>query len=101
MKKLKIVTILAFIVTSPALIAGDDDARGPEKVGEGIVKTVTSPGKIVEGIAEETEDKGAVGLVTGPVKGGAKAGVKAVDGAADIATGVVETILSPLTGNND
>ena len=101
MKILNTVVIMSLTFMSHGLFAGDEDAKGVERVGDGVVKTVTSPGQIVEGIVEETEDKDAVGVVTGSVVGSAKAAEQAVEGAADMATGVIETILNPLTGNDD
>ena len=92
MRILGAIAVLAFTGVSFA-----DDAKGPERVVEGTGEVVTSPGEIVEGIAEETEDKGAVGVVTGTAKGTVNAAGQAVEGAADIATGVVETVLDPLT----
>ena len=74
-----------------------EDAKGPERVVEGTEAVVTSPGEIVEGVAEETEDKGAVGVVTGTAKGTVNAAGQAVEGAVDMGAGVVETVLDPLT----
>lgn len=76
-----------------------DDAKGPERVVEGTGEVVTSPGEIVEGVAEETEEKGAVGVVTGTAKGTVNAAGQAVEGAVDVGAGVVETVLEPLTGD--
>ncbi|HEY7840838.1 MAG TPA: hypothetical protein VIC61_04660 [Gammaproteobacteria bacterium] len=96
MRILGAVAVLAFTgVFSLASFA--DEAKGPERVVEGTGEVVTSPGEIVEGVAEETEDKGAVGVVTGTAKGTVNAAGQAVEGAADIATGVVETVLDPVT----
>ncbi|HEY7840925.1 MAG TPA: hypothetical protein VIC61_05100 [Gammaproteobacteria bacterium] len=90
------VAVLAF-TGAFSLVSFADDAKGPERVVEGTGEVVTSPGEIVEGVAEETEDKGAVGVVTGTAKGTVNAAGQAVEGAADIATGVVETVLDPVT----
>ena len=38
-----------------------EDASGPERMGEGAVDAVTSPGQIVEGLEEETEKRGPGG----------------------------------------
>ena len=92
--------MLALTLSGPGLFAADA-ADGVERVGEGTVKAVTAPAEIIEGIEEETEDKGAVGVVTGSVVGGANAAGQVVEGAADIATGAVGTILSPITNNDD
>ncbi|MGR9089115.1 MAG: hypothetical protein ACU85U_00895 [Gammaproteobacteria bacterium] len=77
-----------------------EEATKMERAGEGIVETVTSPGQIVEGVAEDAEAHGpVVGTVTGTVKGTAKAATQAVTGAAKVGVGAVETILSPVTGD--
>ena len=98
MKKVNLVVMLAITFIAPGLFAADAGSS-VERVGEGTVKAVTSPGEIVQSIKEETADKGAAGVVTGSVVGGAKATGQAVEGAADITTGVVDTILSPITGD--
>jgi len=72
-------------------------AEGVERAVDGAAATVTSPGKIVEGIADDTNEHGAVGVVTGSVKGGAAAAGQAVKGAADVGVGVIEAVTSPLT----
>lgn len=100
MKIVNIVAILALTFFGPGLFAADA-ADGVERVGEGTVKAVTAPVEVVESIEEETADKGAAGVVTGSVVGGAKAAGQVVEGAADIATGAVETILSPLSGGDE
>lgn len=99
MKIVTVVAMLALTFFGPGLFAADA-ADGVERVGEGTVKAVTAPAEIIEGIEEETEDKGAVGVVTGSVVGGANAAGQVVEGAADIATGAVETILSPLSSDD-
>ena len=76
-----------------------EDATKLERVGEGMAETVTSPGQIVDGVAEDAATHGpVVGTVTGTVKGTAKAATQAVTGAANVGVGAVETILSPVTG---
>lgn len=100
MKIVTIVAMLALTFFGPGLFA-TDAADGVERVGEGTVKAVTAPAEIVDSIEEETEDKGVVGVVTGSVVGGANAAEQVVEGAADIATGAIETILSPLTDSDD
>jgi hypothetical protein len=97
MKILNVITILAVTFFASSAFAEE----GVERVGEGAVKAVTAPGEIVESIKEETADKDAAGVVTGSVVGSAKAAEKVVEGAADIAVGTVETLLSPLTGGDD
>ena len=80
--------------------------EGIEPVGEGAVDAVTAPGKIVEGIAEDTEAHGpVVGTVTGTTKGAVKGAAKVVEGGAKIGVDAVETtvdvvkkVLEPITG---
>jgi hypothetical protein len=100
---MRIVNILAVLVFAGAVPASSlaDDAKGVERVGEGTKDVVTSPGQIVEGVAEETEDKGAAGVVTGTAKGTVEAAGQAVEGAAEIGVGVVETVLDPLTKDEE
>ena len=71
-------------------------ADGVDRAVDGAKDTVTSPGKIVEGIEQDTREHGAVGVVTGSLKGGARAAGQAVKGAADVGVGVVEAITEPL-----
>ena len=96
MRIFNIFVILLFAAALP-LYSSADDAEGIERVGEGTADVVTSPGQIVEGVAEETEDKGAVGVVTGTAKGTVEAAGQAVEGAVDVGVGVVETVLDPVT----
>ena len=98
---MRIVNIFVLLVFAGAfpLYSFADDTSGIERVGEGTADVVTSPGQIVEGVAEETEDKGAAGVVTGTAKGSVDAAGQAAGGAVDIGAGVVETVLDPLTEN--
>ena len=96
MRIFNIFVILLFAAALP-LYSSADDAEGIERVGEGTADVVTSPGQIVEGVAEETEDKGAAGVVTGTAKGSVDAAGQAAGGAVDIGAGAVETVLDPLT----
>lgn len=99
MKQFFIALVVSGVVGLVPLQAMAEDATKLDRVGEGTVDTVTSPGQIVEGIAEDAEAHGpVVGTVTGTVKGTAKAAGQAVTGAAKVGVGAVETILSPLTG---
>jgi hypothetical protein len=100
---MRIVSILAILVFAGAVPVYSlaDDAKGVERVGEGTKDVVTSPGQIVEGVAEETEDKGAAGVVTGTAKGTVEAAGQAVEGAAEVGVGVVETVLDPLTKDEE
>ena len=85
-----------------------DPVDGLERIGEGTVDAVTAPGEIVEGISEDTQEHGAVvGTVTGTTKGAVKAagevakgGAKIGVGAVETGVGVVEKVLSPLTGGD-
>ena len=99
MKRIISALAISGLVGLVSLNASAEDATKLERMGEGAVDTVTSPGKVVEGIAEDAEKHGpVVGTVTGSVKGGAKAAGQAVKGAANVGVGAVETILSPVTG---
>lgn len=81
-------------------------AGGVERAAGGTVEAVTAPGKIVEGVVEDTAASGpVVGTVTGVAKGTVNAAGQVVKGAASVGVGaveagvgVVETILSPVTG---
>ena len=99
MKQLFIVLVVSGVIGFLPLQAMAEDATKLDRMGEGVVDTVTSPGQIVEGISEDAEKHGpVVGTVTGTVKGTAKATGQAVTGAAKVGVGAVETVLSPLTG---
>ena len=69
---------------------------GVDRAVDGAKETVTSPGKIVDGIEQDPREHGAVGVVTGRLKGGARAAGQAVKGAANVGVGVVEAITEPL-----
>lgn len=85
-----------------------EPAAGVERAAEGTVDAVTAPGKIVEGIAEDTQAHGpVVGTVTGTTKGAVNAAGQVVKGAANVGVGAVETgvgvvekVLEPLTGGS-
>ena len=96
MRIVSLVAVLVLAVGTP-VFSFADDTKGVERVGEGVKDAVTSPGQIVEGVQEETEKDGAVGVVTGTAKGTVNAAGQAVEGAAEIGVGVVETVLDPLT----
>ena len=93
-----------------ALIAGSAQANnlenGVDRMGDGTVDAVTAPAEIVKGISEDADAYGPVaGVVTGTAKGTVKAAGEVVKGGAKLAVGAVETgvglvevILSPLTG---
>ena len=99
MKQFFIALVVSGVVALLPLQVMAEDATKLDRVGEGAVDTVTAPGQIVEGIAEDAETHGpVVGTVTGTVKGTAKAAGQAVTGAAKVVVGAVETILSPVTG---
>ena len=96
---MRIFGVFAVVVCTGAFpfVSFADDAKGPERVVEGTAEVVTSPGEIVEGVSEETKDKGATGVVTGTAKGTVNAAGQAVEGAVDVGAGVLETVLDPLT----
>lgn len=93
-----------------ALIAGGAQANnlenGVNRMGDGTVDAVTAPAEIVKGIGEDTNQYGPVaGTVTGTAKGTVRAagevvkgGAKLVVGAAETSVGIVEAVVSPLTG---
>lgn len=90
--------VFAFLITLPITSFAEDDPRGLERMGEGTKDAVTSPGKIVEGVSEDTEKYGAGGAVTGTAKGSVNAAGQAAKGAVDVGVGAVETVLAPITG---
>ena len=69
---------------------------GIDRAIDGGTETITSPARIFDGIQQQTNEHGAVGVVTGSLKGGADAATQAVKGAANIGVGVLEAITSPL-----
>ena len=87
-----------FFIVLPMTLFAEEDARGIERMGEGTKDAVTSPGKIVDGISEDTEKYGAGGAVTGTAKGSVKAAGQAAKGGVDIGTGAVQTVLDPIRG---
>ena len=99
MKQFFIALAVSGLVGLLPLQAMAEEATKLNRMGEGTVDAVTSPGEIVDGIAEDAEEHGpVVGTVTGTVKGTAKAAGQAATGAAKVGVGAVETLLSPLTG---
>ena len=88
----------AFIIALPIASFAEEDPRGLERMGDGTKDAVTSPGKIVDGVSEDTEKYGAGGAVTGTAKGSVNAAGKAGKGAIKIGTGAAQTVLDPLTG---
>ncbi|MEX2482261.1 MAG: hypothetical protein WD928_15495 [Gammaproteobacteria bacterium] len=70
--------------------------QGVDRAVGGATETITSPARIFDGIQEETDQHGAIGVVTGSLKGGANAAGQAVKGAANIGVGVLEAMTSPL-----
>lgn len=87
-------TGLALMFSVSATYATD---TGVDRAVNGAVNTVTSPGKIVEGISEDATAHGPIGVVTGSVKGGVRAAGQAVTGAANLGVGIVEAVTEPLT----
>jgi len=88
----------AFFIALPMTSFSEEDTRGLERMGEGTKDAVTSPGKIVDGISEDTEKYGAGGAVTGTVKGSVNAAGQAAKGAVDVGAGAVQAVLDPITG---
>ena len=60
MKKILIAVVATGVFGLLPLHASAEDATKLDRVGEGVVDTVTSPGKIVEGISEDTQAHGTV-----------------------------------------
>ncbi len=87
-----------FFIALPITSFAEEDARGIERMGEGTKDAVTSPGKIVDGISEDTEKYGTGGAVTGTAKGSVNAAGQAAKGAVDVGAGAVQTVLDPITG---
>jgi hypothetical protein len=108
MAQLKEAVYAAALAT--ALIAGNAQANnlenGVDRMGDGTVDAVTAPAEIVKGIGEDAEKHGPVaGVVTGTAKGTVKAagevlkgGGKLAVGAVETGVGIVEAVVSPLTG---
>ncbi len=71
--------------------------EGIDRAVNGGTQTITSPARIFDGIQQQTNEHGPVGVVTGSLKGGADAATQAVKGAANIGVGVLEAITSPLS----
>lgn len=94
----RLTLILAALALGLVSFNASAEGTGVDRAVNGAAETVTSPGEIVEGLDEETQKHGAVGVVTGSVKGGANAAAQAVKGAADVGVGVVEAVTKPLTG---
>ena len=85
-------TLCALSLSTVAAVAEE----GVDRAVGGAADTVTSPAKVVEGIAEGAEKDGPVGVVTGSVKGGVEAAGQAVKGAANVGVGVIEAVTEPL-----
>ena len=94
-----LLTAFAFLIALPITSFAEEDPRGLERMGDGTKDAVTSPGKIVEGVSEDTEKYGAGGAVTGTAKGSVNAAGQAGKGAVDVGAGAVQTVLDPITGN--
>jgi len=87
---------LAFACASILSASAAAVEQGVDRAVDGVEQTITSPVQIFEGIEDETNERGAVGVVTGSLKGGAEAATQAVKGAANIGVGVLEAVTSPL-----
>ena len=96
------------LVSGLALVCGGAMAEdtGVARAASGTVEAVTAPGKIVEGMSDETAKNGPVaGAVVGTAKGTVNAAGAVVQGGAAIGVGAVETgvgvvkkVLEPVTG---
>lgn len=98
MKRITNLLVVFVFFSALPLTSFAEDARGVERVGDGTKDVVTSPGQIVEGVSDETEERGATGVVTGTAKGSVNAAGQAAEGGIDIGTGAVETVLDTLIG---
>ncbi|MGD9603510.1 MAG: hypothetical protein AB7O21_19820 [Gammaproteobacteria bacterium] len=85
-------TVVTMLGVCPVLA---DDARGIDRAANGVTDAITSPGQVVEGVAQDAQAYGPVGVVTGSVKGGVRAAGQLVTGAANVGVGVVETLVQP------
>ena len=82
------------------------DGTGVARAAQGTVDAVTAPGKVVEGISDESKKNGPVaGAVVGTAKGTVNAVGQVVQGGAAVGVGAVETgvgvvktVLEPVTG---
>lgn len=92
-KLLTIIFTLSLTLFSTVVFAADE---GVDRAVDGAKDAITSPGTVVEEIAADTQEHGAVGVVTGSVKGGVKAAGQVVTGAAKIGVGVIEAVTEPL-----
>ncbi len=92
MKKLLTALAFAALAAQPALA---EDTTGVNRAAGGVADAVTSPAKVVEGISQDTQAYGPVGLVSGTVKGGVRAAGQLATGAANVGVGVVETVTEP------
>ena len=83
MKKLLLTVVFAGLFAIQPVFADAED------VPEGAAKMVTAPAKVVTETAENIEEQGAVGIVTGPIEGAVKAAGQVIEGAAQIITAPV------------
>jgi hypothetical protein len=106
MNRLIMICYIAGLALALSIGTAYAEGKNVERMGEGTVDAVTAPGKVVEGIAEDTKEHGpVVGTVTGTTKGAVKGAAKVVEGGAKIGVGAVETgaevvkkVLEPITG---
>ncbi len=95
MKKSVFTIALASVlaVAQPALA----EESGVNRAAGGVADAVTSPVKVFEGISQDTQAYGPVGVVSGSVKGGVRAAGQLVAGAANFGVGVVQAMAEPFT----
>jgi len=68
---------------------------GVNRAAGGVASAVTSPVKVFEGISQDTQAYGPLGVVSGSVKGGVRAAGQLVAGAANFGVGVVQAVAEP------
>ena len=104
MKSMLCMSGLGLALVFGSAIAADE--TGVARAVQGTADAVTAPGKVVEGISDETKKNGPIaGAVVGTAKGTVNAAGQVVQGGAAIGVGAVETgvgvvkkVLEPVTG---
>ncbi len=80
MKKLLVTFLFAGLFAIQPVFADAED------VPEGAGKMITAPAKVITETADNIEEQGAIGIITGPVEGAVKAAGQVIEGAAQIIT---------------
>jgi len=93
MRQISIIGLVCLLGGLPGLVFAEE---GVDRMGQGTVDVITSPGQIVEGVEEETAERGGTGVVTGTAKGAIEAAGQAAKGGVEIGVGAVEAITKPL-----